>query len=48
MTTTENVLLNVNADYDAAAERDALKTLVQQPGLQAVLRAVAEEDNTKL
>jgi len=47
-TTVEHALLNVKADYDAAAERDALKTLVQQPGFQAVLRAVAEEDKTKL
>ena len=47
-TTVEHALLNVKADYDAAAERDALKTLVLQPGFQAVLRAVAEEDKTKL
>lgn len=48
MTTTEHVLLTVKENYDNAAEREALKTLLQQPGLQAVLRAVAEEDKTKL
>ena len=48
MTTTEHVLLTVKEHFDNAAEREALKTLLQQPGLQAVLKAVAEEDKTKL
>ena len=48
MVTTETALLNVKAGYDRQAERDALSTLLGQAGVQAVHRAVAEEDETKL
>lgn len=48
MVTTETALLTVKVGYDRQAERDALSTLLGQAGLQAVHRAVAEEDQTKL
>lgn len=48
MVTTETALLHVKANYDRQAERDALSTLLAQAGLQAVHRALAEEDSTKL